>query len=259
MQSVLLITDNPAWVEQINQHLSHEPEVVFQTALHQEHAILQLKEYIYTGIILDLDSVPIDELGLFEYVSQQPSLASIPIIIYHSLELLDATLQTIDFPSLTVQFADTLSLVADQYTSSLEQTNTDNRTTKNKQNALVGKKILLVDDDVRNTFALTTFLKHKQMDVQVAHDGVEALAALEEHTDIDIVLMDIMMPEMDGYEAMQQIRKIDKFKKLPIIALTAKAMKDDKKKCIDAGASDYLTKPIDMDKLLSVMQVWLYQ
>ena len=128
-----------------------------------------------------------------------------------------------------------------------------------KYDLLVNKKVLLVDDDVRNTFALTTFLKHKKMQPHVAHNGVEALHLLQSHADVDIVLMDIMMPEMDGYEAMQEIRAISQFKELPIIALTAKAMKDDKKKCIDAGASDYITKPIDMDKLLSVMQVWLYR
>ncbi len=130
---------------------------------------------------------------------------------------------------------------------------------KIKQDLLIDKKVLLVDDDVRNTFALTTFLQRKNMQPHVAHDGVEALNLLKEHPDIHIVLMDIMMPEMDGYEAMQQIRRMAHFKDLPIIALTAKAMKEDKKKCIDAGASDYLTKPIDMDKLLSVMQVWLYR
>jgi len=120
-----------------------------------------------------------------------------------------------------------------------------------------GKKILVVDDDSRNIFALTKILKERGMDVLKAENGKMALVMLNSIHDIDLVLMDIMMPEMDGYEAMRQIRMQLKFKKLPVIALTAKAMKEDKQKCIDAGANDYITKPIDVDRLLSLMRVWL--
>ncbi|MDI6033476.1 response regulator [Flavobacterium sp. LB2P84] len=119
------------------------------------------------------------------------------------------------------------------------------------------KKILLVDDDMRNVFALSKILQERGMEVIKSEDGKNALNKLEEHTDIDLVLMDIMMPEMDGYEAMKRIRSQIKFRNLPIIALTAKAMKDDKQKCIDAGANDYITKPIDVERLLSLMRVWL--
>lgn len=119
------------------------------------------------------------------------------------------------------------------------------------------KKILLVDDDARNVFALSKILKDRGMEVIKAENGKNALDLLTNHPQIDLVLMDIMMPEMDGYEAMRQIRAQGKYKNLPVIALTAKAMKEDKQKCIDAGASDYITKPIDIDKLLSLMRVWL--
>ncbi|MDO8316860.1 MAG: response regulator [Flavobacterium sp.] len=119
------------------------------------------------------------------------------------------------------------------------------------------KKILLVDDDMRNVFALSKILQERGMEVIKSEDGKNALNMLEVHTDIDLVLMDIMMPEMDGYEAMKRIRSQIKFRNLPIIALTAKAMKDDKQKCIDAGANDYITKPIDVERLLSLMRVWL--
>ena len=119
------------------------------------------------------------------------------------------------------------------------------------------KKILLVDDDMRNVFALSKVLQERGMEIIKAENGKEALEMLEMHTDIDLVLMDIMMPEMDGYEAMRQIRLQKKLKSLPVIALTAKAMKDDKQKCINAGANDYITKPIDLDQLLSLMRVWL--
>jgi signal transduction histidine kinase/CHASE3 domain sensor protein len=122
---------------------------------------------------------------------------------------------------------------------------------------LRNKRVLIVDDDVRNTFALVTLLEDKDMDVVSAQNGEEALDKLKTCEDIAIVLMDIMMPKMDGYEAMRQIRKQLRYQKLPIIALTAKAMKGDKAKCIEAGANDYLSKPIDSDKLISLMQVWL--
>jgi len=126
-----------------------------------------------------------------------------------------------------------------------------------KETAFQAKKILLVDDDMRNIFALSKILKERGMEVMKAENGKIALEMLSIHHDIDLVLMDIMMPEMDGYEAMRGIRSQLKFKGLPVIALTAKAMKDDKQKCIDAGANDYITKPIDVVRLLSLMRVWL--
>ncbi|SHG77730.1 Signal transduction histidine kinase [Chryseolinea serpens] len=119
------------------------------------------------------------------------------------------------------------------------------------------KKILLVDDDMRNVFALSKILKERGMEIVKAENGKNALEMLSKHPHIDLVLMDIMMPEMDGYEAMKQIRSQTKFKNLPVIALTAKAMKDDKRKCIEAGANDYIAKPIDIERLLSLMRVWL--
>ena len=144
---------------------------------------------------------------------------------------------------------------------------TINNLPKSKQKIITGihdkdaifhaKKILLVDDDMRNIFALSKILQEREIEVIKSENGKNALEMLEQHPDIDLVLMDIMMPEMDGYEAMKRIRSQIKFKRLPVIALTAKAMKDDKQKCIDAGANDYITKPIDVDRLLSLMRVWL--
>ena len=122
---------------------------------------------------------------------------------------------------------------------------------------LAGKKILLVDDDMRNVFALKKLLNDESMQVVVGKDGLEALGRIEEHPDIDLVLMDIMMPNMDGYEAMAEIRKRQHFNELPIVALTAKAMKGDWAKCIEAGASDYLAKPVDSQRLFSMLRVWL--
>jgi CheY-like chemotaxis protein len=123
---------------------------------------------------------------------------------------------------------------------------------------LSNKKVLVVDDDVRNIFSLTKALELQQMKVFSAVDGKEALQMLKENPDMDVVLMDIMMPEMDGYTAIQEIRKNNKFRNLPIIAVTAKAMTGDREKCIKAGASDYISKPVDVDQLLSLLRVWLY-
>ncbi|MDP8923688.1 MAG: response regulator, partial [Chloroflexota bacterium] len=124
---------------------------------------------------------------------------------------------------------------------------------------LAGKKVLVVDDDMRNIFALTSALERYQMDVQYAENGRDGIEALKARPDTDMVLMDIMMPELDGYETIRQIRALPQFKDLPIIALTAKAMKGDRERCIEAGASDYITKPVDVEQLLSLLRVWLYR
>ena len=127
----------------------------------------------------------------------------------------------------------------------------------NKEDIFNDKKILLVDDDSRNVFALSKILIERGMEIIKAENGKYALETLDNHPDIDLVLMDIMMPEMDGYEAMRQIRSQKKYQGLPVIALTAKAMNNDKQKCIDAGANDYIAKPIDVERLLSLMRVWM--
>jgi CheY-like chemotaxis protein len=144
----------------------------------------------------------------------------------------------------------------------------ESRLPKEKQNiirklhrtdeVLRNKKVLIVDDDIRNVYSLTNALEPEGMHCTTAENGKEALKALKQGQ-VDIVLMDVMMPEMDGYEATREIRKLEKFKKLPIIALTAKAMKGDREKCLAVGMSDYISKPLNVERLLSLMRVWLYQ
>jgi CheY-like chemotaxis protein len=123
----------------------------------------------------------------------------------------------------------------------------------------LGKKVLIVDDDVRNVFALTSVLEVHGMEVLFAENGREGIELLRAAGDVDLVLMDVMMPELDGYETTRAIRALPEFERLPVIALTAKAMKGDRERSIAAGASDYITKPVDTDQLLSLMRVWLYQ
>ena len=124
---------------------------------------------------------------------------------------------------------------------------------------LADKRVLIVDDDIRNIFAMTSILEPHQMLTYSAENGRDAIDTLKENPDIDIVLMDIMMPDMDGYETMRTIRRLSRFRSLPIIALTAKAMKGDREKCIEAGASDYISKPVDTEQLISVLRSWLYR
>ncbi len=133
---------------------------------------------------------------------------------------------------------------------------------RNRESALEGRRVLVVEDDVRNVFALSSVLEPKGVAVVIARNGREALDALGRAADgaaqsIDLVLMDIMMPEMDGLTAMREIRKRGEWRNLPIIALTAKAMKDDQEKCLAAGANDYIAKPLDVEKLLSLVRVWM--
>ncbi len=124
---------------------------------------------------------------------------------------------------------------------------------------LAGKKVLIVDDDIRNIFAMTSILEPYQMQILSAETGKGAIETLQDHPDVDVVLMDIMMPDMDGYDTMRAVRKLAKFRTLPIIALTAKAMKGDREKCIAAGASDYISKPVDTEQLLALLRIWLYR
>ena len=124
---------------------------------------------------------------------------------------------------------------------------------------LAGRKVLIVDDDIRNIFALTSVLERHQMEVLAAENGRAAIALLEQASGVDIVLMDVMMPDMDGYDTMRAIRKLAKFRALPIIAVTAKAMKGDREKTLEAGAWDYISKPVDTDQMLSVLRAWLHR
>jgi CheY-like chemotaxis protein len=125
--------------------------------------------------------------------------------------------------------------------------------------ALKDRKVLIVDDDARNIFALSIVLENQEMEVLSATNGRQAIDLIQRTPDLAVVLMDIMMPEMDGYQTMREIRKKPEFRTLPIVALTAKAMKGDREKCLEAGASDYIAKPVNTEELLSLMRVWLHR
>jgi len=219
-------------------------------------------------MVLDLKLPKMTGFDLLEKVKTDESSHSLPVIVYTGKELtrreetkLKRYAETIvvkdarsperllDETSLFLHRVE--SKLPDEKRRMLEQLH-------NTDELFVGKKVLIVDDDVRNVFALTSALEVNGMEVLFAENGREGIETLKSTTGVDIVLMDVMMPELDGYETTRAIRELPEFEKLPIIALTAKAMRVDRERSIAAGASDYITKPVDTDQLLSLMRVWLY-
>ena len=232
-------------------------------------ALKHLQTATFNCIILDIEVEHGSGIKLLEQMKTEEKLCQTPLIIYAEREFSkveeELLLQYED--NLTIKTVNSLERLLDETTLFLHQIEADLSTDKrnmirmvhDKTAILKNKKVLIIDDDMRNVYALATVLEEHDMDIICGTNGKEGLEQLEKQDDIAIVLMDIMMPEMDGYEAMQEIRKQPRFHKLPIIALTAKAMKGDKAKCIKAGASDYLAKPVDIEKLISLMRVWLYR
>ncbi|UCH95626.1 MAG: response regulator [Candidatus Aminicenantes bacterium] len=244
-------------------------DVVTMTASTGEEALHLLKKENFDSMILNPALTDMTGFELLEKIDEDKNISQLPIIIYSERELTpgeEEALQTYaqriivkDSQSLERLFAET-SLFLHRVESQLPESQQQmlNRIL-DKEDVLKGKKVLIVDDDMRNVFALTSILEEKGMKTVVGKNGKEGLEKLQSEPDFDLVLMDIMMPVMDGYQAMKAIRKDKRFEKLPIIALTAKAMKGDRHKCVTAGASDYLAKPVSQEKLLSLLRVWLYE
>ncbi|HEY8927269.1 MAG TPA: response regulator, partial [Polyangia bacterium] len=234
-----------------------------------EEALEALQAEPYDCVVLDLRLPGMSGLELMKTLRDRPAYRRLPIIVYTGKELsredevelrmLSETIIVKDVRS-PERLLDETALFLHRVEANLPDPKRQMlRRLTESDPALAGKRVLLVDDDARNLFAITTILEQHDMKVVYAENGKQALQKLAESPkDIDIVLMDIMMPEMDGYEATRQIRAQPRFAKLPIIALTAKAMKGDREKCVEAGASDYITKPIDANQLVSLLRVWLY-
>jgi CheY-like chemotaxis protein len=268
VKKILVIVDHEVRQKQILALVSHG-EVQPTVATTKIEAEQHLQTITFDCIIVDVDLRQGSGLRQLEQLHQVCNLSPLPIILYAEREL------TVEEQKWLHQYTDTLTIKAvcsperllDEVTLFLHQLEAQLppkqrqmlKMIHDKTAILTHKQVLLVDDDMRNIFALVSVLEDREMKVLIAQNGKEALNLLAQHPDIDMVLMDIMMPEMDGYEAMRKIRSQTRFSKLPIIALTAKAMKGDKIKCIDAGANDYIAKPIDTDKLISLMKVWLYR
>jgi len=219
-------------------------------------------------VITDLNLPDMNGADLVKQIKSNPDTSDINIIIYTGKDLGQKENEELSRYSdaIIIKSAKSQERLLDETTLFLKKVGKGKFPTHSVSTSaasfvggasLKGKKILLVDDDMRNIFAISKVLENEELHVIVANDGKEALQKLESQPDVDMVLMDIMMPEMDGYEAMKAIRGQREHEKLPIIALTAKAMKGDRDKCMDAGASDYISKPIDINKLMSLVRVWL--
>ncbi|AFZ16358.1 HAMP domain-containing protein [Allocoleopsis franciscana] len=232
-------------------------------------ALATLKTGLFDCIVLDLGLPDMTGFELIEQIKQEPGLSKLPIIIYTGQELTRTEETELKRMAETIIIKDVRSpeRLLDETALFLHRVQRDLPEPKQQMleqlyqsdPVLAGKRVLIVDDDVRNIFALTSMLEHHQMQIFYSENGRDGLALLQQTPNIDVILMDVMMPEMDGYETTRAIRNISEYASLPIIALTAKAMKGDREKCIEAGASDYITKPVDSEQLLSLLRVWLYR
>ncbi|HAT33472.1 MAG TPA: hybrid sensor histidine kinase/response regulator, partial [Janthinobacterium sp.] len=231
-------------------------------------ALRALRESRFDCMVLDLTLPDISGFDLLDTIGKDASLRDLPVVIYTAQELNRKEVSKLKRYAKTIVIKDARSperlldetaLFLHRCAASLPEP--QRRMLEDihiLDSGLAGRKVLIVDDDLRNIFALSSLLERQEMRVCFAENGRDGIEALEKDPAIEIVLMDIMMPEMDGYDTMRAIRRIPKFKSLPIITLTAKAMKGDRDKCIAAGASDYITKPVDVAQLLSLMRVWLH-
>ena len=244
------------------------PDVKIKTVATGGEALIAVKETSFDCIILDIGLPDMSGFQLLKSISEIGSNIP-PVIVYTGRELSkqeDTELRNYA-DSIIVKGVRSEERLLDETSLFLHRLVTKMPENKRKMiidlhetdNMFINKKILIVDDDMRNVFALSKILSEKGMRLYKAEDGKKALDILASEPDMDLVIMDIMMPVMDGYETMRQIRKIEQFDKLPIVAVTAKAMKKDYEDCIAAGASDYLPKPVDIHRLLSIMRVWLYR
>ena len=227
----------------------------------------QLRQKHYDCVVLDLGLPDMNGFELMERIKSE--IGDIPIIIYTAKELtpkeetelrrLAETIIVKDVRSLD-RLLDETALFLHRVEENLPEPKRQLLEQLHKKDpVLTGKKVLIIDDDMRNIFALTSLLERYDMQVLYAENGRDGIEMLKTTPDIDVALVDIMMPEMDGYDAMRRVREMSEFKSLPLIALTAKAMKGDREKCIEAGASDYITKPADSEQLLSLLRVWLFK
>jgi CheY-like chemotaxis protein len=220
-------------------------------------------------VVLDLLLPDMSGFEVLEQMKVDPKLSDLPVVVFTGRELSpeeDARIHTMA-RSIVVKGVESPERLLDETSLFLHRVVTDLPPEKQRMlerlnssdEDLIGRTVLLVDDDARNIFALSSVLERRGMNVMTATTGKEAIRTIESTSDLAIVLMDIMMPEMDGYQTIEKIRQNGRLRRLPIIALTAKAMKGDREKCLEAGASDYLAKPVNTEQLLSALRMWLHR
>ncbi|MBD2359608.1 response regulator [Anabaena minutissima FACHB-250] len=268
VKHLLVIEDDPVQAQSIIELIGNTD--VQSTSVGTGTAALEiLKTQQFDCIVLDLGLPDMTGLELIEYIKQEPNLLKLPIIVYTGKELsrheetqLRRLAETIIVKNVRSpeRLLDETALFLHRVQANLPQAKREIlEQLQQADPVLANRKILIVDDDLRNIFALTSLLESYQMEVLFAENGRDGIETLQANPHVDAILMDVMMPEMDGYETTHYIRQQPQFRTLPIIALTAKAMPGDREKCIEAGASDYITKPVDTEQLLSLLRVWLYR
>jgi HAMP domain-containing protein/signal transduction histidine kinase/DNA-binding response OmpR family regulator len=265
---LLIVEDNAIESSQLVK-LMQEENIEITVATNGKEALDLLKEQQFDTVILDYMLPDMQGIELLNRIYKRSGMTSAPIIVYSAKDFTKDEMSKLNKVSNSVVLKDVNSLdklleeammfLHVEFSGLSLEKRRMMENTRLKGDILSGKKVLVVDDDVRNLFAITTVFERYNINVITAESGKEAINLLNESSDIEMVLMDIMMPEMDGYETMQKIRREHQNNTLPIIAVTAKAMKGDRKKCIEAGASDYITKPLKMDQLLSMMRIWFYK
>ena len=267
-KSLLVIEDNAAEQMSITELLAHD-DIQITTVSTGAQAISELEKQPYDCAVLDLRLPDISGFQVLEYIRDADPQRNLPVIVFTGKSLTfeeDARLHELA-RSVVVKGVESPERLLDETSLFLHRVVADLPVEKQRMidrlhrsdEDLVGRAVLLVDDDIRNIFALSSVLERRGMIVHTASTGNEAIATLDSTLDVAVVLMDIMMPEMDGYQTMQAIRHKAQFQRLPIIALTAKAMKGDREKCLEAGASDYLAKPVNTEQLLSSLRMWLHR
>jgi CheY-like chemotaxis protein len=267
-RQLLVVEDDPAERMSIQELIAHDDVNITAVGTGQE-ALAAMHEREYDCVVLDLRLPDMSGFELLGEVQKEPKLRDVPIVVFTGRDLTqeEETLLRKMAKSIVLKGVQSPERLLDETALFLHRVVGDLPASKQRMleslnqsdEALVGKKVLVVDDDVRNIFALTSLLERHRMQTAAAGSGEEAIEAVNKSSDISLVLMDIMMPEMDGYETMRRIRQDPKFRRLPIIALTAKAMKGDREKCLEAGASDYIAKPVNTDQLLSLLRIWLHR
>ncbi|MFZ0338507.1 MAG: response regulator [Terracidiphilus sp.] len=265
---LLLVEDDPGEQLSTRELLGHG-DIDIDVAESGASALTALEGGNYDCVVLDLRLPDMTGFEVLVRLRDTPKLKDLPVVVFTGRELTpeeDTQLHTLA-RSVVVKDVESPERLLDETALFLHRVIADLPEEKQRMldrlhrsdDALTGRKVLVVDDDVRNIFAVSTVLERRGMKVLSAGTGREAIATIESTPDLAIVLMDIMMPEMDGYQTMQVIRQNPALRRLPIIALTAKAMKGDRERCLEAGASEYLAKPVNTEQLLSALRMWLHR
>jgi CheY-like chemotaxis protein len=264
----LVVEDNEAEQMSIRELLGHD-DIEIVNAETGGEALSRLRQESCDCVVLDLRLPDMSGFEVLERMRADTTLADVPVVVFTGRELSveeDAQLHTMA-RSIVVKGVESPERLLNETALFLHRVITDLPPEKQQMlerlnssdEDLIGRTALLVDDDPRNIFALSSALERRGMKVLTATTGAEAIEIIEETPSLAIVLMDIMMPEMDGYQTIEMVRQNRAYRRLPIIALTAKAMKGDREKCLQAGASDYLAKPVNTEQLLSALRMWLHR